>query len=188
MSETLVITPGIVDSAVALQRSTDPDDYRRTTQAAIAGNTPAFTSLELDIYTGLCRLRGIQIADSVRWASMLSVNILMTASKEQRLFDRVNQELASRAGIISVAGLLAQTYQQELQTTFEGEYAESPSVLDMVDRTMKNNTAERFGARLTFGIFGSLVNLEHKLLSFPKTRVAAPKLHDSRQIRRASAH
>ena len=185
MSETLVITPAVVDSAVALQRSADPDDYRRTTQAAIAGNTPAFSSLERDIYTKLCQFKGIQIADSVRWASMLSVNILMTASDEQHLFDRVNHELACSAGIVSVAGLLTQTYQQELQTIFEGDYAGSPPVLDMVDRMMKNNTAERFGARLTFGIFGSLVNLDHKRLSLPKTRVAAPRLHGSRQIRRA---
>lgn len=180
-TESLVITSSVVDSAVALQQSTDPDDYRRTTQTVIAENTPAFTGFECSIYAGLCRLRGLDSADSVRRASLLSMNILMNASNQQKLSPDINQELARSAGIISVAGLLDQTYQQKLQTIFEEDYTESPAVLDLVGKTMDKNTAERFGAKLIFSVFGSLVNYDHKLLSLPKARAAAPKQRSSRQ-------
>jgi hypothetical protein len=179
--ESMIITPGIVDSAVELQRSTGPDEYRRATQAAIAEDTPAFIGFDRSIYAGLCQIRGLDAADSVRRASMLSMNILMNSSDRQHLSPRINEELACTADKISVDGLLKVTYQQKLQTIFKEDYAKFPAVLDLVDKTMDGNPAERFGATLVFGVFASLVNLDHQLLPFPRVLENAPKLSGPRQ-------
>ena len=186
MSESLVITPDIVESAVALQRTTEPDNYRRTMQAAIAEDTPAFTSFDRHIYVGLCQLRGLNVADSVRGASLLSMSILMSASDRQNLSPPVNQELARSAGMVSVSGLLETSYQQKLQSVFERSYAGCPAVLGLVDKTMDKSPAERFGSKLIFVLFGSLVNIEHTQLTLPKARPAPLKLPASRQMLRAT--